>query len=394
MGFYGFLNIKFHLHMLQLSSYRAERYLDWVKQNFKKLVPNLILIVFSNLVTILIELGPNKDTAFALAACLCAIVFGIFLLVFKVPKAKKPLVLTPRAKRLFRVAILLMFAALAGGYFLIPHRGGIVLAGSLCAAGPLLLLLSLLLNAPIDTTIYNKYFKMAQQKLVSSNAVTIGITGSYGKTSTKYILGRLLSEHFNTLITPESFNTPMGIAKIINNDLKATTDVFVAEMGAACVGDIAELCRLTNPMFGVISAIGEQHLKTMGSLENIIATKFELADYVEKVGGTMFLNYDNSYISSHGSKAKTVKYGLEADGLDFRADGIQADQNGIKFTVHYPGGEFEAHTKLLGRHNVINILAAVAVCAEFGIDPKKTAVPSPSSNPFPIGSRCTKTRLA
>jgi len=383
MGFYCVFNVKFHLHMLQLSSYRSERYLDWVLHNFKKLIPNLVLLVSADIVTILIELGSDQDIAFALAACLLAIVFGIFWLLFKAPRAKKALVFTARAKRIFGTALFFPLAAMISGYFLIPHRGAIVLAGSVCAVGPLLMLLSLALNTPIDKMIYNKYFKMAQQKLAQSNAVTVGITGSYGKTSTKYILGRLLSEHFNTLITPESYNTPMGVAKVVNNDLKATTEVFVAEMGAACVGDIAELCRLTNPVFGVISAIGEQHLKTMGSLENIIATKFELADAVEKVGGTMFLNYDNPYISAHGSKAKTVKYGLEAEGLDFRADGIQADQNGIKFTIHYPDGTFEARTKLLGRHNVINILAAVAVCSEFGIDPKRTAGAISKLEPVP-----------
>ncbi|HNX15248.1 MAG TPA: UDP-N-acetylmuramoyl-tripeptide--D-alanyl-D-alanine ligase [Oscillospiraceae bacterium] len=383
MGATCAFNVRFHLHMLQLSSYRPERYLDWLKRNFKKLIPNLILLVAADLVTILIELRPDKNLSFALAAFLLAIFFGVFLLVFKAPKAKKPLDFTARAKRLFGTALFFPLAAMIGAYFLIPHRGAIVLTGSLCAAGPLLLFLSLGLNTPIDKMIYNKYFKMAQRKLADSNAVTIGITGSYGKTSTKYILGRLLSEHFNTLITPESKNTPMGVAKVINDDLRATTEVFVAEMGAACVGDIAELCRLTNPVFGVISAIGEQHLKTMGSLENIISTKFELADAVEQAGGTMFLNYDNPYISAHGSKAKTIKYGLEAEGLDFRADGIKADQNGIRFTIHHPGGEFDVHTKLLGRHNVINILAAVAVCAEFGLDPKKTAGAIAKLEPVP-----------
>ncbi len=383
MGFYCACNVRFHLHMLQLSSYRPERYLDWIKRNLQKLIPNLILLVLSGLVTILIELGPDKDVSFALAACLLAIVFGIFGLLFKAPRAKKPLVFTGRAKRLSGTALFFPLAAMIGGYFLIPHRGAIVLSGSVCAAGPLLVFLSLGLNAPVDKMIYNKYFKMAQQKLANSNAVTVGITGSYGKTSTKYILGRLLSEHFNTLITPESFNTPMGVAKVVNNELKATTEVFVAEMGAACVGDIAELCRLTNPVFGVISAIGDQHLKTMGSLENIISTKFELADAVAKAGGTMFLNYDNPCIAAHGSKSKTIKYGLEAGELDFRADGIRADQNGIRFTVHYPGGAFEAHTKLLGRHNVINILAAVAVCAAFGIDPKRTAGAIAKLEPVP-----------
>ncbi len=383
MGFYCVTNAKFHLHMLQLSSYRAVRYLDWVKRNLKKLIPNLILLVFADLVTIFIELGSDKDISFALASCLLAIAFGVFGLIFRARKVKKALVFTARAKRLFAVALFFPLAAMIGAYFLIPHRGAIILAGSVCATAPLLLLLSLAFNAPIDKMIYNKYFKKAQKKLAASNAVTVGITGSYGKTSTKYILGRLLSEHFNTLITPESFNTPMGVAKIVNNDLKATTEVFVAEMGAACVGDIAELCRLTNPVFGIITFIGEQHLKTMGSLENIIATKFELADAVEQVSGTMFLNYDNPHIASRGSKAKTVKYGLEAEGLDFRADGIRADQNGVRFTIHYPGGSFEARTKLLGRHNVVNILAAVAVCAEFGVDPKKTAGAIAKLEPIP-----------
>ena len=106
----------------------------------------------------------------------------------------------------------------------------------------------------------------------------IGITGSYGKTSVKFYLNTLLKNHFNVLITPESYNTPMGVVKTIRGSLKPTHEIFVCEMGARYVGDIKEICDIVHPEMGIITSIGPQHLETFGDIEHIKDTKFELAD--------------------------------------------------------------------------------------------------------------------
>ncbi|MBQ3140463.1 MAG: UDP-N-acetylmuramoyl-tripeptide--D-alanyl-D-alanine ligase, partial [Clostridia bacterium] len=311
-------------------------------------------------------LGDN--TVFAAGAV------GFFMLCngisYRRPKAKKPLVYTSRVKRLLVTQMLIAAALMTAGWFvrIDTSRLAPLMLGLVGCLSAVWVLVSNLLNWPIDKGLYTFYFERARKKLAKHNVTVIGVTGSYGKTSTKFILGKLLSVGFNTLITPESYNTPMGLCKVINGSLSPTHQIFVAEMGAGCVGDIKELCRLCNPTHGVISSIGPQHLKTMKTLENIISTKFELADHVAKRGGTMFLNFDNEYIANHPTDAACVRYGITAPDVDYRAEDIKADTTGCSFTIcEHSGKRTPVRTRLLGRHNVINILSAVAVCNKFGL---------------------------
>lgn len=358
------------LHMLQLNSYKFVRYFDWCAGNLKRLLlPSLPLALLLEAGAALVK--ENGENIGYIAAGGCAVIILLCGLI-KNPPQKKKLVFTSRAKRLLITSLIIAVGCCVGGAFL-PLWAAMKLLLPLCF-GWIIMILSAALNAPIDRAIYCKYFNMARKKLAGSNATVIGITGSYGKTSTKYILGKILSPHFNTLITPESYNTPMGVSKVINGQLKSTHEIFIAEMGAGCVGDIAELCRLCSPGYGVISSIGPQHLKTMHTIENIISTKFELADSVGSHGGVMFLNYDNEYIAAHGCGCECVKYGINYKDGDYRAEDIRAGAEGLSFTiVDSKGVKTEMKTSLLGRHNVINILAAVAVAEKLGIPAAKTA---------------------
>ena len=150
---------------------------------------------------------------------------------------------------------------------------------------PLWVALGGLLAWPIEKLVSEMYFRDAQKKLAARpDIIKIGITGSYGKTSVKFILGTILQEKYQTLITPSSFNTPMGVTKIIRERLTPATQVFVAEMGARHVGDIKELCRLVHPRYGVLTSVGPQHLDTFHTLERIKNTKYELMDAVPADG--------------------------------------------------------------------------------------------------------------
>lgn len=370
----------FFLHMLQLSSYKNERYAAWSREekNARKLnlAYNIIFLPIAATSLSLLLLS-QKDTPAK------AVIIGVLALVFagmslrKNPPSVKPLVFTTRIKRLLFTLLVLFAAAAAGSYFL-PLWCAAALVGSLAALVYLAVPLSNILNRPVDNFIYNKYFNAAQKLLASSNAKTIAITGSFGKTSTKFILGALLSPFFDTLITPESYNTPMGVSKVINGQLRPTHEIFIAEMGAAQPGDIAELCRLCNPSMGVISSIGRQHEKTMGSLENIIKTKFELADHLKSVNGRLFANCDNEYIrtgikSPEYAAADIISYGIAEESALLTASDIKAGAEGITFTITSKAGKksVKAQTGLLGRHNVINILAAAAVCESLGIGLEK-----------------------
>ena len=168
------------------------------------------------------------------------------------------------------------------------------------ALTPFVTLLAWLINQPMENAVTSRYIRDARRRLEERpDLMVIGITGSYGKTSTKNFLHALLSARYNVLMTPESFNTTLGVVRTVRERLQPSHQVLLAEMGAKNPGDIREICDLVHPGYGVITAIGEQHLETFQTVENIIATKFELADAVP-AGGAVFLNADNAYIREPG----------------------------------------------------------------------------------------------
>ncbi|MDR1020032.1 MAG: UDP-N-acetylmuramoyl-tripeptide--D-alanyl-D-alanine ligase [Synergistaceae bacterium] len=244
-------------------------------------------------------------------------------------------------------------------------------------AAPLVTLLSNAINAPLERAINRWYIEDARRILRGMPGLTvIGVTGSYGKTSTKYFLQRILSSKFNVLMTPESYNTPMGVVKTIRNELKPFHEVFVCEMGARNVGDIKEICDIVRPGYGVITSIGSQHLESFGTMRNIVRTKFELADALP-ADGVLFANFDNAYIRDEAARrggCRAVSYGMSA-GCDYTARDVRVSSAGSAFTVVFPTRSAkEFSTKLLGRHNVTNITAALAVADFFGVGSETAAV--------------------
>ena len=117
--------------------------------------------------------------------------------------------------------------------------------------------LAKVINTPIEKMIYRHYERSAKNKLASMNTLkVIGITGSYGKTSSKNVLNDVLSAKFNTLATPKSLNTFNGLMITVNNKLSKFDECFIAEMGAYVKGEINGLCELVNPKYGIITSIG------------------------------------------------------------------------------------------------------------------------------------------
>jgi len=223
---------------------------------------------------------------------------------------------------------------------------------------------------PVEKSVQGYYLRDARKILDGHKSlIKIGITGSYGKTSTKFMLSRILSEKYNVLHTPESYNTLMGVTKTIREELKPVHEIFVCEMGANQVGDIKELCDLVNPKYGILTAIGNQHLDTMGSQENIVSTKYDLVRAVPS-DGIAFLNFDNDIIREKKAEKpdkKFISYSIDGD-TDFFASDIEYTKNGISFSFCVKGGEKSAFTiNLLGLHNVLNATAAAAVAFTLGV---------------------------
>lgn len=350
----------YFVHMLQLNSYRGERYRKWCTENDSRLV-NLRALLPALLLPAM-----YLPTVWCYAVSAAVLLLTTLLNIPK--KAKKPLVFTARVKRLLCVMYGLYAALLVGCYFLSPLRS----TGFTALLSLLPWLWVGLVNAlvsPLEKHISNGYVRDARHRLEAMPELTvIGITGSYGKTSTKNFLHALLSVKYNVLMTPESYNTTMGVVRTIRERMKPSHEIFLAEMGAKNVGDIREICELVSPKYGILTSVGEQHLETFGSLDAIVKTKFELADALP-AGGCLFANGDNPHITKRLSEkapaCPVMTYGL--DGGDCVATIEKVDTSGCAFTVTVDGQIQAFTTKLLGAHNIQNLAGCIAVAYRLGI---------------------------
>ena len=199
----------------------------------------------------------------------------------------------------------------------------------------------------------------------------IGITGSYGKTSSKNILNHVLSSKYITRPTPKNLNTPYGLMITINNYLDRFDEVLIAEMGAYVNGEIKEICDFVHPKYGIITVIGEAHLETFKTRDNICQTKFELIESLPEDGACV-LNLDDPYQvnyvnNSLKNKVKILWIGINNSKALFNAINIKCDRKGTNFDIVYLDNEYHVETKLLGLHNVYNILASFALGVELKV---------------------------
>ena len=326
------------LHLSQLEGYDYEDYFKWIKENRDKAY------------TISGDTGPLK----------------------------KPLVMTDRAKRLYRCNYILNAAILIIVTLIFPLNFDLygliatVLVGLiLFYIQPLTVGFSTLIMRPIEDKINMGFYISAQKKIKAMDDLkVVGMTGSFGKTSTKFIVGTIIGEQYNVLNTPESYNTPMGLSKVINNQLNGQHEVFIAEMGAYTIGEIREVAELAQPHIGVITSIGPVHMETFKNIDNIMKTKYELIEELPPDGVAIF-NYDNEHIKKLADKTFKEKmlYGLEdVEELDLYADEIEVSETGSSFTLrHKDGNSIRCKTKLLGKHNIYNILAGACVALSLGL---------------------------
>ena len=363
------------MHMLQQNLYNENnRYLKWIYRNINRafcIIDFLPIILF-----LLIYIVDDKHIMdLVLIGSMFIYLFGIVneYRKNKDNQNKLPLKATGRIKRLFITYILIYGVAI---YFTIITKDEAVL--------PLLLtLLSLLLgfvyyiievaniiDAPLNKLAYLYYLRKAKKKLSEhANLEIVGITGSYGKTSSKNILNEILSSKYITRATPKNYNTPYGLMMTINNYLDKFDQVLIAEMGAYAKGDIKKLCDFVKPKYGILTIIGEAHMETFGSKEKIRDTKFELIESLPK-DGIAILNMDDEYqVNYHLKNDVRVKW-ISASNkeADVYATNIKCSKNGMSFDCHYGKEKVHLKTRLLGSYNIYNILASVALGLEMGID--------------------------
>lgn len=368
-------------HMLQLNGYKTPEHSWWMKKNFKRYIFPIIMLILGCLMWFV-----DAWTFFLPILGISSI--AAILINKPGKKFKKPLVYTARMKRMlttFFILIAVFFAlAVCFNQSKAPEKTSehfgwqlpYFLVNTALWLVPILVPLSNIINKPIETAVQNWYINDAKKILASCPSLhKVGITGSYGKTSMKFYLSELLSSQYETLKTPESFNTPMGVTITIRRDLRPTHEYFICEMGARRVHEIKELCEIADPHDGIITSVGPQHLETFGSVENVLNTKFELADHVSPLG-KVYLNGDNEYIRKKAHEyPNAITYGLQ-EGNDWRATDISVSDRGTEFTVNSPEGEkCRFSTKLLGEHSVQNLIGAIAYAVGTGIPMEKLVLP-------------------
>lgn len=399
-----YLVMRYNLHMFQLNGYKNNEQRSWIRKNLRK----QLILIFPGLAGVFLMLFPADWLRIVL--CLYWLVVIKYYNYLKKSNVKKKLVFTKRVQRLIISDLIINLIVIISVIYFLGYLYLPAVMGLLIPLQAVLLIPVNVINRPIEKAVNRYFINDAKKKLKQASGLTvIGVTGSYGKTSVKFYLQALLQGHFNVLVTPESYNTPMGVVKTIRESLQPTHELFVCEMGARYVGDIKEICEIVHPAHGVITSIGPQHLETFGGMEHIVDTKFELADALPE-GGLLFLNGDNEWIVErsrryHKTEAgneesskedkqkeqtavigdrKIIFYRNQSSGEGYQAGNLRLSQLGTEFDVTAPDGETETfQTRLVGEHNVINIVGAIALAHTLGIPLRELKVPVRRLQPIP-----------
>lgn len=373
-GIYMLLDFKHDLHMLQQNSYRLDRYWRYLKNDmastWRLTDVAMLFLVFATLLDIRLSL--------LIVAMVC--VTKIWLILRR--KFKKPLVFTKRIWRLFSMTAFLSLGSYVAVVILSTDAGSIegytapaVSVGFLlllCIFSWAVVMLAVILLKPVEFLINRRYWTEASEMLQSMPGLTVvGITGSYGKTSTKHYLERILSEQFEVLMTPGSYNTPMGVIRTVREMLKPYHEIFICEMGAKQKGDIKEICDLVHPNMGIITAVGPMHLESFKTMDNVQSTKFELAVALPS-DGLIVVNDDFEYCASRVvDNVECLRYCVDIENranADYYAENVRYSPEGTSFTIKGPSGfSIDLSTRLVGACNISNLIGAVIIAMRLGM---------------------------
>jgi UDP-N-acetylmuramoyl-tripeptide--D-alanyl-D-alanine ligase len=420
------------LHLFQLEHYEGGRLMLWLRRRGELWqVRELGAVALLFAAAIAAHASGSPGSGWVCGALLLATTPTVALGVGEWRReAVKPLVFTARAKRLF-------VAALLPPALLVPGAIGVAVAGPTTAGLAVLLAVALLALAgapwtllaanfalrPVQSSINRRYVQRARNSLRDYAPLVVGITGSYGKTTTKFCVGEVLAADRPTLVTPESYNSFLGVIRTINEHLQPRHRAFVVEMGMFRRGDIAELCELVHPTIGVITAIGPMHLERLGSIEAIAAAKGELPAALPPNGHFIANGEDPRCVElARGAHVPVTLFGIHPPNptaavaaashgegtppsttpspqknpeLQVIARDIQPVDGRTTFQLQLDGPNsprLSVSAGLLGRHNVLNLLAAAAVGRVLEIAPERIVeglarVEAPAHRLQPIHNR-------
>ena len=362
------------MQVFQSRRYQMKSYTKWLSENRNRNlrsygVITLVTIAVAWYLPILlallisVEKARNSMAGWLVLAGFCAVT-GIRLY-GELTELRDTFVLTSRAKRLVS-AHAVTYVILA--VLLLLLRLPVYL---MYAAVPYISWIPDRIMKPIEDSINKRFYDEARQKLSRrKDLICVGITGSQGKTATKFILKELLSRKYDVLTTPGSHNTQMGVSKTINDLLENHHQVFLAEMGAQYKGDIRALTNLVRPKYGVITSIAPQHVDTLGSMEKVMRAKEELIRGLPEKG-MAFFGSDSMFVDRLYERCTREKYRATLDSNKkayMYAGNISYTRRGMTFTLScIDGGRIACRTKLLGRFHVQDIATAACVARKMGL---------------------------
>jgi len=359
------------LHMFQQNRYELTRFRQWQKANVTKTYPLYIMVSWFLIALLSLIFQTFEIRSFIILTILALQSINL-MNKNKYVSVIKPLVITNRVKRQIFTYIVIYILFLFGIYQIKDNYFLSILCLFLFSIYQMhIVSLVSIINYPLENFFKHRFMNRAQKKLQAHKTLTtIGITGSYGKTSSKNIINEVLSKKYYCLTTPASYNTPLGISITVNNSLQVIHEIFICEMGIDKPGEMTELFNFVNPQIGIVTSIGPQHLETMKTQENIIYEKMRMVELMPE-SGLVVLNKDEKYIREYDitSKARQIWYGIDYDA-DIRATDIQSSKDGSKFKVKIYDEVYDFETKLLGTHNIYNILCAIAIGVHFKISIK------------------------
>ncbi len=379
-----------YMHIYQQEEYDSGRFFGWIMKNkaFDKRLSLLIFIIAGLTLYFFSSSSINGDQKlfFSNAAIVIAMVLITFIERDPRKNSKKKLVMTSRAKRIFVPAYLISVASAAWVFLPIyPPQHWLWVANIQLV--PFIIMFVNLALAPFEEMNQKKFWNEAHNKVQDYQPTVIGITGSFGKTSVKHILGHILKTQAPTLMTPGSVNTPMGIARVVREQLEPDHKYLIVEMGAYGPGSIERLCRLTPPDMGIITAIGHAHYERFKSLETVARTKYELAEAATAKGGSVIahertLRFEASREIKEQNENQFVICGdgpdaVKAKGMDDNAsflkkgdlaiNAIIQKDKGLEVRFSWKGVQYNVDVPIYGVHHGHNVALAFAAAFELGI---------------------------
>ncbi|MCK5475837.1 MAG: hypothetical protein KAI71_04630 [Candidatus Pacebacteria bacterium] len=349
----------FYVWLWQVKEYRVDRMKSYLKENKSTSIKNIDYL-FTLFLILIVFLKP----VILIYLVLLFFAYSFYQIIKEVKgrTLKRPKL---TLKILLIFSIMIIFYLLFFAIYWIP-----VFMGMTRPLVLILLLLFFYLFTPFLITLIvlfiNPFFNFQKKRIIkrATNKMralkkikVIGITGSYGKTSTKEFLDTILSQKYKVVKTEGNNNTNIGVAYTVLNKVSDDYDYFICEMGAYKIGEINEMCEIVKPEIGILTGINEQHLELFGSIENTRKAKFELIKSLPE-NGMAVINSSIKYLVL-SIKAENIKHFSLSDvsGIEVYQDYIEFDYKSCKFKINF-----------LGKHYIENVLSVIIVAEYLGMN--------------------------